>query len=99
MQKKHFNVVYDNPNFWLNSVQENGKEFEEPMPWSYANELANGFMWSVMTKAKGQRKFHYRSPTAKNAFALLDYVRACIAEDSDVIVKLITPDVEVIISC
>lgn len=99
MQKKHFYVIYDNPNYWVESYSADNEVFEEPMPWSYANELANGFLWSISTKVKGQRKFHFRSPTAKNVYALLEYAQSYIAEDCDIIVKLQTPDVEIIIGC
>lgn len=99
MSKQSFSVQYDNPEFWLNYVDQENELAQEIVNWTLIDAMAKGYKWSMAVKGRGQRKFHSRSVMANSVYAMLDSVKAELSLDSDAVVVLLTPDFEVVISC
>lgn len=88
-----FYVSYDSGAFW---TQAGGNEpFEMMTNFKEMDEIANGFKWSIKTKAAGQRKFHQQSLVTSSIYAMLDNIKEFLKSNVDGTVVCLTPDIEV----
>lgn len=94
MKQQEFQVSYEGGKWW--TMQATEQPYEEETNFAELDKLADGFKWGMAVKGKGQRKRHIRSIVTSSIFAMLDYVRQELAEDTSAEVYLLTPDVEVL---
>ena len=102
------NIQFDDNKFWQfgatlalrnRSGYAEDEASQAPADWNAIQALAGPYKWSMAVKGSGQRKFHSRSTMTNSVWAMLENVKAELHNDSNAIIKLLTPDVEVLIGC
>ena len=98
--KTVFIVQYDAGKFFTDCFDDNSDRYcQETTDFTAIDKLANGFIYCMWIKNKGQKKFRSISVTTHSIYAMLDYVKAEFANDAFARIQVFTPDVEINFYC